>query len=145
MAIWKRKISLIAGVALGALALALLGDVLGLGQTVTVAIAAAALALVIVVGGPWAFGEGRFALQHWDSVHTDKAAVIANYEQRREGFARGHLVYFETMENYLFVKARPAVFPAGPALASGPLIEGEPEFVEVGNGVGHESDEQSTA
>jgi hypothetical protein len=138
MALWKRKMCLIAGVASGALALAMLGDWVGLGQTVTVAIAGIALALVIVIGGPWAFGEGRFALQKWDSVQAYEAAMIAGEQQRRKAVPNIHLVGVEAMENYLSIERGPVILPAGPADPRGPFIEGETEFVEVGNGVGHE-------
>jgi hypothetical protein len=138
MALWKRKISLMAGVAGGALTLALIGDAVGLGQAVTVAIAGIALALVIVIGGPWAFGDGRFATQHWDAMHAHEAAVVARKQEGREGLTRSHLVYFETMEDYLLVEGGPTVLSTGPAGASGPFIEGEAEFVEIGNGVGHD-------
>jgi hypothetical protein len=138
MALWKRKISLMVGVAIGALALALVGDAVGLGQALTVAIAALALALVIVIGGPWAFGDGRFAIQHRDSVHAHEAAVVAGEQEGRKSLPRSHLVYFETVENYLLVEGGPTVRSAGPAGARGPFIEGKAEFVEIGNGVGHD-------
>jgi hypothetical protein len=138
MALWKRKISLMAGVATGALALALVGDAVGLGQTVTVAIAGIALALVIVIGGPWAFGDGRFAIQHRDAMKAHEAAMVARKQEGGEGLTRSHLVYFETMEDYLLVEGGPTILSTGPAGARGPSIEGEAEFVEVGNGVGHD-------
>jgi hypothetical protein len=141
MTLWKRKLTLMAAVAAGALALALLGDVFGVGQVVTVAVAGLALALVIVVGGPWAFGEGRFALEDGDAMHSHQPAVVANDQQSGKGFPGDHFIYLQAMEDYLFVEGRPAVLSAGPAGSRGPFIEGETEFVEVGNGVGHGKDE----
>ena len=143
MALWKRKIILMAGVAAGALVLALLGDVVGLGQIVTVGVASVALALVIVLGGPWAFGEGRFALEKWDAMKAYQPAVIAGEQQGWKSAPDIQFVVIETMENYLSVEGSPIVLAAGPADSRGPFTEGEAEFVEVGNGVGH--GEESTA
>jgi hypothetical protein len=138
VALWKRKISLMIGVATGATVLALLGDSLSLGHTVTVAIAGAALALVIVLAGPWAFGEGRFAFEERNPMQSHQAAVIAGQQQGGEAPPNIQLVVIETMENYLSVERSPIVGAAGPAGSEGPFTEGEAEFVEVGNGVGHE-------
>jgi hypothetical protein len=139
MALWKRKIVLMAGVAVGALALALIGDAVGLGQALTVAIAGTALALIIVIGGPWAFGEGRFALQEWDAVKAHQAAMVASKQQGGKAIPHIHFAGVEAMEDYLSIERGPVVVPARPTNPRGPFIEGKAEFVEVGgNGVGHE-------
>lgn len=140
MPLWKRKVALIVGVASGSLALATLGDLASLGQTFTVAIAALGLALVIVVGGPWAFGDGRFALQHGYAVEPYQAAMVAGNQEGRKSGTHGHIIFVEAVEDDLFIEGRPIVLPAGPAFTRGPFIKGKAELVEV-TSVGHDDDD----
>lgn len=141
MPLWKRKLSLMVGVAGGAAAISVLANAVGLGEQITVAVAGVGLALVIVIGGPWAFGDGRFAFQERNPVQPNKAAMVAGQEEHWKTLAYRELSIVQTLEDDFPVEGGPVVLPAGWASPRGPLIEGEADFVPVGNGVSHDADD----
>jgi hypothetical protein len=87
MALWKRKLALIATVASGALAVSVLANVLDLSDGASLAIAAVGLALAITFGGPWAF-DRELPVKDPVEVRSHKTAVLAdqqNYDRTSVG------------------------------------------------------------